>query len=121
MWCVFGVYRLARGIVAATMLGAIAHEGLFGDAPAFLPHLLGALGPVIAVMSALLAALSLLTGYGLLTRKPWGRTLAIVMAILTLIKLPLGTALGIYTLWVLAPAASGLEWETMQRAEQVHG
>jgi len=56
-------------------------------------------------------ALALLTGFALLTRQPWGRTLAIVAGILTLIRLPVGTALGIYTLWVLAPAASGAEYE----------
>ena len=119
MWCLFGAYRLVRGIVAATVLGAMAHGGLFlfEDAPAFVPHLFGALVPVIAVMSVATAILSALTGYGLLARKPWGRTLAIVMGILSLIKLPVGTALGIYTLWVLAPAASGAEWQQVRRAE----
>ncbi len=117
MWCLFGVYRLVRGLVAASVLGAMAQERLFlfGDAPEFVPHIFGALVPVIAVTSVFLAALSMLTGYGLLTRKPWGRTLGIVMGILTLIKLPLGTALGIYTLWVLAPSASGAEWQKVQQ------
>ena len=31
--------------------------------------------------------------------------LAIVVAILALLKFPIGTALGIYTLWVLAPSS----------------
>lgn len=39
--------------------------------------------------------------------------LAIMLGILTLIKIPFGTALGIYTLWVLAPQASGVEWDKM--------
>ncbi len=46
-----------------------------------------------------------------MSRRPWARTLAIVMAVLSLLKLPFGTALGIYTLWVLAPQASSVEWE----------
>jgi hypothetical protein len=45
-----------------------------------------------------------------MTRQPWGRVLAIIFAILALIHLPLGTALGIYTLWVLAPGASADEY-----------
>ncbi len=120
LWCLFGVYRLVRGIAAATILGAMARGGAgwFGDAPAFLPHLFGVLAPVIAVTSAVMALVSLVTGYGLLTQKPWGRVLGIVMGILTLIKLPVGTALGIYTLWVLAPAASGVEWESGRRVQE---
>jgi hypothetical protein len=39
--------------------------------------------------------------------------LAIVVAVLSLIKIPFGTALGIYTLWVLAPALSGAEWDAI--------
>ena len=49
----------------------------------------------------------LLTGYALLTRQPWGRVLAIIFGVIALIHFPLGTALGIYTLWVLAPRTSG--------------
>jgi hypothetical protein len=46
-------------------------------------------------------------------RKPWGRILAIVIAILALIHIPFGTAMGIYTLWVLAPSASGAEYDAI--------
>jgi hypothetical protein len=60
-----------------------------------------------------MAGLALVVGYSLLTRRPWGRTLAIVVAILSLLKPFFGTALGIYTLWVLAPGASGLEYDAI--------
>ncbi len=42
-----------------------------------------------------------LAGWGLLERTQWGRIMAIVVAILTLIKFPIGTALGIATLVIL--------------------
>ena len=44
---------------------------------------------------------SLLAGIGLLKQKRWARILAILVAILALTSFPLGTAAGIYTLWVL--------------------
>src|SRR5665213_2207845 len=47
------------------------------------------------------AILSLLVGVALLTRQPWGRIFAIVIAVLTLLKPLLGTLLAVYTLWVL--------------------
>ena len=48
--------------------------------------------------------------------------LAIVLAFLNLLHPPLGTAIGIYTLWVLLPAASEAEWQrTARRAVQAVG
>jgi hypothetical protein len=38
---------------------------------------------------------------GLRTRKAWARNLALALAAFNLLLLPLGTALGLYTLWVL--------------------
>jgi hypothetical protein len=61
-------------------------------------------------------ALTLLPTYALLTRQPWGRILTIVCSVLCLFHPPLGTALGIYTLWVLAPAASGVEYAMIAKA-----
>jgi ABC-type glycerol-3-phosphate transport system permease component len=62
-------------------------------------------------------ACTVLTGYALLTRQTWGRILAIVFAVLALFHFPLGTALGIYTLWVLAPRVSGDEYAAIAYAQ----
>jgi uncharacterized membrane protein (DUF2068 family) len=45
--------------------------------------------------------LALVAGWGLLERTQWGRVVAIVAAVFSLLKFPLGTALGIWTLVVL--------------------
>jgi len=42
-----------------------------------------------------------LAGYGLLKYKSWARILAIILALLNLILFPIGTLIGIYTLWVM--------------------
>jgi hypothetical protein len=55
----------------------------------------------------------LVLAWGLYERQPWARMLGIVLACLALIRIPFGTALGIYTLWVLAPESSGREYEAM--------
>lgn len=47
------------------------------------------------------AALAAVAGWGLLEKTQWGRIVAIVAAILCLIRFPLGTALGIATLIIL--------------------
>ena len=45
--------------------------------------------------------LALAAAWGLMERAPWGRVVAIVAAVLSLLKFPFGTALGIWTLVVL--------------------
>lgn len=40
-------------------------------------------------------------GIGLLKRRPWARILLLIVSVLQLLDIPLGTALGIYTIWVL--------------------
>ncbi len=45
--------------------------------------------------------LALMAGWGLLERTEWGRVVAIAAAILSLLRFPLGTVLGIWTLVLL--------------------
>ena len=58
----------------------------------------------------------LIAGWGLLDRQPWARMLAIVLGFINLIHMPFGTALGVYTLWVLLPAQSEQEYRSVARA-----
>ena len=55
----------------------------------------------VGLLLVLLALPGLAAGFGLLRRRSWGRILAIVVGLLNLPNFPLGTALGVYTLWVL--------------------
>lgn len=121
LWGVYSVYHLVRGLVAMTFLhAATMHAFRGGDWPRWSYYhgpspapWMHALVPVIGIMSVAWTAAMLLVAYSLLTRRPWGRVLAIVFAILSLIHIPFGTALGIYTLWVLAPGLSGAEYDAI--------
>ena len=55
-------------------------------------------------------------GLGLIHRRPWARTTAIILAALALFHPPAGTALGIYTLWVLLADEHGDEYRYLARA-----
>lgn len=121
MWCILGVYRVVTGLIGIIFLRAFTTHNFGDDAWIFggrfhgpLPPMwIGGLWPLIAVATVFAAALALAAGFGLLNRRPWGRIVAIIAAILALLKFPFGTALGIYTLWVLAPGASGLEYDAI--------
>jgi hypothetical protein len=65
------------------------------------------------IFLAVFGVIHLLLAWGLYERQPWARVLGIVVACLALIRIPFGTALGIYTLWVLAPEGSGREYDEM--------
>ena len=70
-------------------------------------RILPIVGMAVGLLLAALALPGLIAGYGLLTHKPWARILAIVVGILSLLNFPLGTAIGIYSCWVLLqPAAA---------------
>ncbi len=63
--------------------------------------ILTTVGTVVGLLMTALALPGILAGYGLLRRRSWGRMLAIVIAVLSLLNFPLGTLIGIYALWVL--------------------
>lgn len=63
--------------------------------------ILSVVGTGVGLLISVLALPGIVAGYGLLRHKPWGRILAIIVGILSLANFPLGTAVGVYTLWVL--------------------
>jgi hypothetical protein len=68
------------------------------------PHvarLLTFIGLFICVFLMVLSVPGIIGGIWLLKRRPWARILVIVVGVLALIDIPLGTALGAYTLWGL--------------------
>lgn len=76
---------------------------------------LGLIGFISGIW-ALTGLAGLVAGWGLLDRQPWARMLAIVLGCIALIHLPFGTALGIYTLWVLLPPQSEEDYRRIARA-----
>jgi hypothetical protein len=72
-----------------------------------------AIVPALFAMISILGIAALIVGYGLSQKNGWARWAAIVFGCVALLKFPLGTALGIYTLWVLAPATSAIEYSSL--------
>ena len=110
LWLVWAGFRLLESMAAHVF--ASFDWWSFERIPFFFPGFLRMIGGILLVT----AILGGLAGWGLLERRPWARVLAIVLSIFALFKFPIGTALGIYTLWVLAPARSEAEYRSMQRA-----
>ena len=115
LWACFAVYGLLAGLAGMFFLRMWSH-GHFGHHAPFpgdqLPFF-SAILPFTLILTLLTTVLCGMVAYGLLQRRPWGRTMSIVLGIFSLLKFPVGTALGIYTLWVMAPALSAREYEAI--------
>ena len=118
LWVASSAIHLIPGLFLTFLFGAGA-----AALPWFLPSaavpFVFAWVPLLAAIGVLLMACSIAgiaAGWGLVQRKPWARTLTIILGILSLPNVPFGTGLGIYTLWVLLPAESEIEYENEARA-----
>ncbi len=117
LWIAYAGWTLLNWFVAVGILSGVFHDfvspfghgfdGFYRFPFAGLPWLV----PIITTILIVRAVLCLVTGIALLRREPWARALALVTAFLTLIRPLIGTALSIYTLWVLLPSASGQEYD----------
>jgi hypothetical protein len=79
-------------MLAAVAEPSSAHESV---------PVLTAFGVCIAALVGILGLPGVIVGLGMLRFRPWARILGIVFAFFDLPAFPLGTALGIYSLWVL--------------------
>ena len=87
---------LALG-TASSIVGLNAEPA---DAAVALP-IIGIAGSALVIFLLALSLPGLIVGIGLLKLASWARIAGIVLAIIHLINIPVGTALGIYALWVL--------------------
>jgi len=113
LWIVVGVLFLlpALGLFFAS---SVAH---FVIQDSVVARTLGPLLLTIVGGTILLIAVGgILVGLGLKDRKPWARVVAIVLGVVALFHPPFGTALGIYTLWVLMSDEGGIEYQRLSAA-----
>ena len=113
LWIVVGVLW----VIPSLVLMGFSHAPhlMMGDdmfTHAFMPPMMFSMGVVFLAI----AAGGILVGWGLMNHERWARMTAIVIGILALFHPPFGTALGIYTLWVLLPAESAAEYDRMSQA-----
>ncbi|KPK88169.1 hypothetical protein AMJ80_11370 [bacterium SM23_31] len=86
--------------IALIIFVAVVGGGLLsGDAEAM--AITSIVGIVVAAFFIMISVPDIIGGIGLLKYKPWARILVLIIAVLDLFWIPIGTAIGIYTIWVL--------------------
>jgi len=107
VWLIYAAFYLLHGLARLTFAKAFLF-GNFGPwshgpwahgpfPPEFFAGILGFAWFTLVIRTCL----ALVAGWGLFERSPWGRIVAIVAAFVSLLSIPFGTALGIWTLVVL--------------------
>ncbi len=89
------ITKALKGIEDAAALNP--HLESVHNAMGLLMILLIALG-ILSIVSSIM---EIVAGFGLFKQKPWSPKAAAIAAIVSMINLPIGTALGIYALWFL--------------------
>ena len=113
LWIAISAFRLLPGLALAIVFqSGFPFQGA-GDVPDFVPVLLHTIGSLLLAGGVL----GIIVGIGLVNRQGWARTGALILGGLSLIDMPFGTALGIYTLWVLLPAESEEEYRRIAETE----
>ena len=99
-----GVLHIARGafvlLVGVLLFAVLTGIGAISEDSTAL-GVLGFIGTGLMLLLTALAIPSVLAGIGVLLRREWGRILALVVSILSLIDIPIGTAIGVYSIWLL--------------------
>lgn len=101
MMIIFGI----MGLIGASVVFVIfVGGGIIGSAASGESEIMviaGIFGIIITGIILLTSVPAIITDWGIMKFKPWGRMLGIIVAILNLPSIPIGTVLGIYALWVL--------------------
>jgi hypothetical protein len=103
LFLVLGGACLAAAGFSALMFGGLAAFVSASHEPAapLGAAVLGLAGVGLIVFLLGFAVPALFCGVGLLSHRPWARLIGIVLAAISLLRVPIGTALGVYALWVL--------------------
>jgi hypothetical protein len=102
---VWGSFGLIAALIILAIFGGVMgliQTASHGDPDAYFAiPLVGIIGSVIVIILLVASIPSVLAGVGLLQMAPWARILTIIVSALHLLNIPVGTALGIYGLWVM--------------------
>jgi hypothetical protein len=97
-----GLSTIVAVVLASLGAGAMSIDprSPAGDG-AWAAHVAGAMFLLLAAVLVVWSAVNAWVGRALRQRRYWARPAAMILGVLNLFILPFGTALGVYTLWVL--------------------
>ncbi len=110
-----GALHVGFGILG--LLGALTVFIIFNFAQGFVveeplaEEILSFIGGTLSILIMFFASLGIIGGIGLFSYKPWARILVMIVSAINCLNIPIGTAKGVYSIWVL------MQKETMELFE----
>ena len=102
LYIVYGAIHMLGGLVGWFFLRWTGfYHNVMSGRMADTAMLAGGIAAVLLLFLVLASAAGIIGAVGLLNRQRWARILVLVLSFLNLIHFPLGTALGVYGIWVL--------------------
>jgi hypothetical protein len=96
-----GVSTLALGVGAVALMASAERSGVSGPGSNVAAGVAVVIFTALALIAIVWGAAHVVVGVPLRRHRPWARIMALILGSVDLLLLPYGTALGIYTLWVL--------------------
>lgn len=89
------------GIIIGGIVFAILYfvRDISGDPDAEM--VLTIIANVMIVFIVIVSLPGIIAGWGLFKRKEWARILTLILSVIDLFNLPVGTAVGVYSIWAL--------------------
>ena len=118
LWLAMSAFNAVGGVILLILGNTLfphlrEMQGVPPDVPVgFLTALFSTLGILVLAK----ATCGFFAGWGLMQREPWARVVALVLAFISLFNIPFGTAIGVYTMWVLLPGESQREYDVLTAA-----
>jgi len=98
LWIVMGGLSLILGFLGFLFFFGVS---FIPDLGREAPFILRTVGTVAVFFFVLLGLPKIIAGIGLLKKKEWARILTLIVSFISLLNIPLGTALGIYSIIIL--------------------
>jgi hypothetical protein len=99
---VYGAFHVLAGLVGLVVIRWVGTlNNVVSSQAVGLLLLASGLAAVLLVFVVLVSIGCIIGGVGLLNNRRWARILVLVLSFLDLVHVPLGTALGVYGIWVL--------------------
>ncbi len=95
----FAAWGIMWAVIISGILLGFGASLAGGDKTAL--SILTTVGCLVPGMLVAFSLPGIIGGIGLLRFKSWARYLVLVLSVLDLLNIPIGTALGIYSIWVL--------------------
>jgi len=93
----FGILGILIGLVVFALLSGI---GMFAD-DQHAQFVLWIVGTSVGAFLIIVSIPGIIAGIGLLKYRNWARILTLIISAIDLLNIPFGTALGVYSIWVL--------------------